>query len=255
MEREPYYLSCLRADLSRKQRTNTAFSLRSYARFLKLQPPTLSAILSKKRPFPKKRLEDTAKALKLSPKEREQFISSATGLSVIRTETPSRHALSEEAHFRIIAEWEHYAFLSLMDTKPFRLDTKWIAKRMGISEIRVHTVLSQLENAGLIRISKKKIQKTFSSLETSQDVASTALRKSHMETLQLAQKKLEEIPVKRRDFSAITVAVNMERLAEAKQKIKTFRNEMEALLEGGSPTEVYQLAIQLYPLTVSELTE
>lgn len=70
-----------------------------------------------------------------------------------------------------------------------------------------------------------------------------------METLEIGKNKLEEIEVELRDFSSATVAIDLEKLPEAKTIIREFRQKMSALLRDGEKTDVYQLAIQFYPLT------
>ncbi len=45
------------------------------------------------------------------------------------------------------------------------------------------------------------------------------------------------------------MAVDSEKIPEAKILIKEFRQKMSALLESGKKDEVYQLAVQLYPLS------
>ena len=65
----------------------------------------------------------------------------------------------------------------------------------------------------------------------------------------MGKHKLKEIGVELRDFSAMTIALDLEKLPEAKTIIREFRQKMGTLLRNGNKTEVYQLAIQLYPLS------
>jgi uncharacterized protein (TIGR02147 family) len=92
-------------------------------------------------------------------------------------------------------------------------------------------------------------QKTHSKVRTTEDVTMKALKDSHLETLEMGKNKLEEIDVELRDYSAMTIAVDLEKLPELKTIIREFRQKVSALLRDGNKTDVYQLAIQLYPLT------
>ena len=54
-----------------------------------------------------------------------------------------------------------------------------------------------------------------------------------------------------RDFSSIMVALDPEKLPEVKTIIREFRQKLATLVKDGHRSEVYQLAIQLYPITKS----
>ena len=65
----------------------------------------------------------------------------------------------------------------------------------------------------------------------------------------MALESLGRDPISRRDFSALTMIVDPTRLPEAKERVLRFKRELGELLEKGEPSEVYSLAIQLFPLT------
>ncbi len=65
----------------------------------------------------------------------------------------------------------------------------------------------------------------------------------------MSKSKLDDVPVEFRDFSSMTIAVDPEKLPEAKAVIREFRQKMASLLRDGNKTEVFQFALQLYPLT------
>jgi hypothetical protein len=76
----------------------------------------------------------------------------------------------------------------------------------------------------------------------------------HLETLDQGKEKLE-LDVELRDFSSIMLAIDPEKLPEAKTIIREFRQKMASLLKHGHRSEVYQLAIQFYPLTIESKQE
>lgn len=47
----------------------------------------------------------------------------------------------------------------------------------------------------------------------------------------------------------MTMALSLNKVPEAKTIIREFRQKMSALLKDGYKTDVYQMAIQFYPLT------
>lgn len=250
---EPYYLYRLRRDFEKRKAKNPSLSLRAYARVLQIQPPTLSGIFRGARPFPKRKVESIAVILSLSPAEKELFLQSVLTRTMAESGISKKknQVLKDEEHFAIIADWENYATLALMDTKDFQPEPKWISQRLGISIERAKTAISQLEKAGLIKIQNNNWNKLTSAINTTEDIRSIALQKFHSDALNLGQRKLEEVDISSRDFSATTFAINKDRIPEAKTLIRQFRKKFSELMEVQNGEEVYQLCLQFYPLSNS----
>ena len=124
---------------------------------------------------------------------------------------------------------------------------------MKITLNRAEVVISNLMTCGLlVRNEEGKLVRAHRQVKTTEDVTSQALKESHKETLRMGINKLEEVEVELRDFSSTTVAIDLEKLPEAKTIIREFRQKMSALLRDGNKTDLYQLAIQFYPLTDSK---
>ena len=248
------YIHILKEVFTQRQKANAYYSLRAYARDLKVHPSTLSLILKEKRKLPLKNLKTVTAALNLSPSKenlfKESFYRTKARLDDIKIneEFKDRYLL-DEAYHDIIAEWEHYAILSLIETKDFKSQPEFIAKKFGINKERAEIVIENLIRANLLINENGKYRLTQNPLRTTEDISSKALRKSHIETLDMGKNKLEEVELEFRDFSSMTIAVNHEKLAEAKTIIREFRQKLASLLRDGEKTEVYQVAIQLYPLT------
>jgi uncharacterized membrane protein (DUF106 family) len=47
----------------------------------------------------------------------------------------------------------------------------------------------------------------------------------------------------------MTMSIDVKKLPEARKIIKKFRREMSQFLESGNQTRVYQLGIQLFPIS------
>lgn len=251
---KPYYRRKLEESFAARQRQRPAYSLRAFARFLGVQAPTLSAVLAGKRALPRTAAPVVARKLELSPAERARFLGSLprNGSASAGADTPenSRHLLNEETHHRVIAEWEHYAILALMDTSAFRADATWIGERLGIGRLRADVCLTNLLEAGLLkRAAGGKLVKTHLEVRTTDDVVSNALRQSHREALQMGEAKLTNVPLTLRDFSSMTVAIRPNQVDEAKRLLRKFRSDFAKILEEDAGTEVFQLCLQFYPLT------
>lgn len=250
-----YYITKLKEDLSLRQKMNPMYSLRAYAKFLDMHSSTLSQVLKGKRSLPFKNAPVVASKLRLKPKERTLFLESLyqgkTSLDNIKVnvEDDDRFML-DESYSKVIAEWEHYAFLTILDLDNFHPTLVNIAERLGITQNRAEVVFNNLMTCELVSMNEEgALKKTHSRVRTTEDVTSAAIKEGHIEALEMGKYKLEEIEVELRDFSAMTIALDLEKLPEAKTIIREFRKKMGTLLRNGNRTEVYQLAIQLYPLT------
>ena len=251
---EPFYLHTLRESFGSRQRKNAAYSLRAFAKDLEIDSSNLSAIFQRKRGLPYSRAGQIAKRLKLSPKESALFVASTMRkqmrLDSIKVKDDAKKYLLEDKYYKIISEWEYYALLQLLQTKGFNPSADWIAKRLGISESRTIQVLRNLIDLEFIKEdSKKGYVRLSPSLETSEDIESQALQISHIESLNLGKEKLEKVAVDLRDYSSITIAINPEKIPEAKAVVREFQEKLYALLSQGEKTEVYQFNCQLFPLT------
>jgi uncharacterized protein (TIGR02147 family) len=254
MEQQLYYISKLKECLSLKQKDNAHYSLRAFSRDLDIHGSTMSQILNGKRGLPFKRANDVAQKLNLSPKEitlfMESFFRSKTNIDDIKIEKLDKRFILDESYFKAIAEWEHFAVLELYNLVHFDLSANGISNKLGIEKNRAEVVLDNLLKCGLIfKNDHGELERAHPDIKTTEDITSSALKKSHKETLEMGINKLEEIEVELRDFSSATVAVDLDKLPEAKTIIREFRQKMTALLRDGRKTDVYQLAIQFYPLT------
>ena len=250
------YRKWLKKELLQRQRTNPSYSLRAFAQFLGVHPGSLSNVLNGQRHLTKKMAEKISKKLGLSPQKKAELDFALdvhrNGLNEL-AQTPIEFAdkiLIDESYHNVIAQWEHYALLSLIKTDDFKSDISWISRRLRVAPLQAENTIENLKNCGLIEINEDgKISRTHGRLDTSRDIRSVALQKSHEEILQIAQKKLTEIEPEDRGYFSENIAVNMEKLDEAKSLIREFKQKLATLLEEGPKTEVYNLSVQLFPLT------
>ena len=254
---QAYYLTKIKEDLSLKQRNNPHYSLRAYARDVGIHPATLSQILKGKRPLPLKDSEAVALKLNLGPKEKTLFIESLlrnkSAIDQIKISDFDTRLMLDESYYQIIAEWEHYALLELFHLQQFNRTQEDVARLLDLTMNRTEVVINNLLVCELLELdSEGKLQKVHSDIRTTEDISSQALKESHKETLDLGKEKIEQIAIDMRDFSSSTLAIDLKKIPEAKIIIREFRQKMAALLEDGDKTDVYQLAIQFYPLTKLE---
>lgn len=255
MEKEHcFYIQLIKERFSKKQRSNSHYSLRAFARDLGINSSTLSHILNDKRSIPTRHVYNIANKLELSPKENALFMQSYHEKRNINNfenlSSLTSQYLIDESNYKVIAEWEHFAVLELFNIKGFKLNVLALEKYFNIAKNRAEVVINNLLTAGLISINENgQYQKTFFDIKTTDGIISRALKESHIETLNLGISKIQEIDIELRDFTSSTLSINVVKIPEAKKLIREFSKKMSALLRDGKESEVYQLAVQLFPLS------
>jgi uncharacterized protein (TIGR02147 family) len=252
---EALHIQILRNDYEVKRKRNAAFSMRSYAKFLDIEASSLLSILKGKRKIPKTKVESIAERLSLTTKQKKLFVQSnlnEAGVAATANLSASeeKFLLKEEAHFTVVAEWEHYAILSLLEVKDFKPDVKWMAARLGLDVGRAQHCLNNLFTADLIKKNGTKLELTHKSgVFTDGDLMQKAIYKSTIEDIEQALTKFPEVARDARDFSSGTMTVNGKDMPELKKMIRDFRKKLISFAEFEEGEEVYKLNIQFFPVT------
>ena len=252
-DRSSYHVK-ISADLFRVKRArNPRFSLRSFAKQLHVSPAQLSQLLSEKRRMTAPQALKIAETLKFTARRRRAFFQSvhASILSPnAQPVAPYRELTPQE--FASISDWHFYAILSLFETLGVKQDEAWVARRLGLARKTAQHALKHLEYLGLIEKSVDGYKTRSVRLTTQNNISQTAVRETLKQGLDLARTRIDTVEVLKRDCSSITMAINPNKIHEAKVLIQEFRRDLSELLESDPKSEVYQLNIQLIPLTVLE---
>jgi len=241
----------LESYLSKKIEKNPRYSLRAFAARVEINPSVLSRVLTGKRELTFKMAVRIADALALDPIERSQLLSSTLKNRPKEelTKTKEVKDLTVDC-FMAMSDWYHYAICQLLYVEEFKEDNKWIAKTLGVSELEVKLAINRLIKLEILdRDEKGNLFRTSGHFQTTTDVASAGLRKFQKQILERAIESLEDDPILERDITSMTMAINVDKISEAKQKIKQFRQEMADFLEVGERTRVYNLGVHLVPLS------
>lgn len=227
------------------QARNPNYSMRSYAKKIGVAQSAVSEILSGKRPLSKKTSQKILEGLDKSPAE------IATAFDDGSAAATTTHSSIDMDTFRIISDWYHHAILSLVETKDFQSSEAWISERLGITERVAGDALEKLLRLEmLIRDPKTgKLKATGLQFEAISTVANPALRKANRQNLELASAALEQVALSERDFTAITLCMNPDKMEDARKMIKNFRRNFNRVMEAGQKKEVYKLCIQFFPLS------
>jgi uncharacterized protein (TIGR02147 family) len=158
----------------------------------------------------------------------------------------------DEDVFRLMSDWYYFAILSLARLPKCLADGAWISERLGISRIQAQEALKRLEKLSLIKQEGKYLVRTAAPVTTTENIPSSALKNFHKQHLGIASDCVDKVELAKRSVSSITMAIDPQKISKAQKLISNFRNRMANLLEKGKPSEVYTLAVHLYPLTKQE---
>lgn len=258
MEAQTALQNLLTTRFSEARLRNPAVSLRSFARKAGLSASALSEILSGKRRVSRVLAERILNKLCVDPEQSAALLGAFPAKARRGSPVPAgpllKYAELGIEQFRAVSEWYHFAILSLAEIDGYRHDAAWIAGRLGIRKPDAAAALERLEKLGMLRwdAASGKPVHGASAYSTTDGLADLSIRKAHAQNLELAQKSLENDPVNERDFSAVTMAIDPDRLPEARRMIREFEDRLCAFLEGGAKKEVHKICVQLFPLTRKE---
>lgn len=237
--------------LERKSR-NSSYSTRAFARDLGMSVAYLSLVLSGKRKLSLKQAMKIVASLNMDSNAGDRFIE-----AVMESKRPERKSKIsvvdlEVDRFRIISQWYHLPILDLVSTRGFRPDMGWIGRRLNISPIEARDAVERLERLGLLEIKSGEWRKTEAMIFFPTQKTDASVRAFHKQMIEKAAGELANTAdedFRRRNITAWTVASNPDRISYAKTMIERFQKELAEYLVSGPCTEVYQLNVQLFPLT------
>jgi uncharacterized protein (TIGR02147 family) len=255
----------LRDKFDEARNKNSRFSLRAFSARTGVSPGALSEILEGERRVSVELARRITERLYLDPQDRSELLklfpdkrpykkrknSDVTeNLQLTKDQVDPNYLKLTAARYHIIADWEHFAILSLMRTRNFKADPIWIGKRLGIVAKAAEAALDRLISVGMIEKDEDgKLRRTNTRFRTEDDQINYSLQRSHLRTLELAEESLKRETVDQRDFTAVTLAIHPKKISMAKELIRKFQDEFCEQVESEEPTEVFRLSMQLFPLT------
>lgn len=235
----------LKKTLAERCAKNPQYSVRAFARATGISHTVLSLVLSGKRTLSKKATLKLADHLELDPKQRQSLLASKE-----KIQSDDYQMLSLDT-FDVISDWYHYAILSLLELPEAEFEATWIAQRLGINPLNAKMAMERLQRVGLIEQDDEgRWRQSGRPLKMDNEISTVATKKFHKQILALAARSIDRDPIPVRDFSSMTFTLDPSQVEYARKRIREFRRELVADLEvKGSPSNVYNFALQLYPVT------
>lgn len=230
----------LQTEFTRRCRVNSRYSIRAFAKQLDINQSTLTQILNGKRKVSKKFIDNMEE--KVGVKFHFQ--------SVGQNDLDFKYSILSVDAFTVIADWYHYAILEFTAVKNFKSDPKWIAQKLGITVSEVNMAVDRMVRLGMIKKKNGKIQRSKQHVANyTEGVTSGAHKEFQRQLLTKALQAIDNCPQDKKDITSITMPANSKKIKEVKEKIRKFRREICDYLEDGNHDSVYQMCVQLFPLT------
>jgi len=260
------YRDYLKAYYEAAKANNNAFSYRYFSRRAGYSSPNfLKLVMDGQRNLSNDSIDRFAKALKLTGAE-HRFFRALVHFDQADTAAKKNQAFEDvaasrrfrkarrldRAYFDYLSRWYYPAIREMVARADFVEDPDWIAGQL-LPPLKAPQVIECLEvllELGLLqRDEEGRLHRGEASVTTGHEVRSLAIGNYHRQMMQRASESIELVHRNHRDISALTVCISPERIAEFKERIHAFR---ETLLDLGdrddSPTCVYQLNLQFFPL-------
>ncbi len=173
----------------------------------------------------------------------------------IKASLAGLHKLEKEK-FDFLSKWYAVAIYVLVDLKNFKPDHAWISKRLG-GKVTVSQVKETVENLLKLKMIEfdivKGLKQVSGAITVADDTKSMAVYEYHHSMIRLASEALRKNTGAEREMNGATISIPKDKLPELKERIRAFRKEINQLASSyENPDEVYQLNVQLFPLTTPE---
>lgn len=152
-----------------------------------------------------------------------------------------------------LTHWYYPAIREMAARADFRDEPAWIASQLlpPITEPEAAEALGVLFELGLlVRDDEGRVRRGDVAWTTGHEVRAFAAGAYHRQMLQRAAGSIQLIDRSQRELSATTVCITAHTATELKERIQGFRERLIARCdEDDNPSTVYQLCIQLFPLS------
>jgi uncharacterized protein (TIGR02147 family) len=247
-------IELLQKELKTRKERNPQYSLRAFAAALEISPAQLSQIISGKRNLTAKAITKIAKKLSLSPLEQAHYLKDWSNKKV-HFEKEDLQILEkrqlQDDEFKLISEWYHMAILSLAPLPGSSTDSHWIAGKLGISVPQAREAVDRLQRLKILAMGAH-LKQISPPLSVVSETPSEAIRGYHQKMLSRALDHLEKVPAEKRDYSAMTLPINIKNMHRYRKLIEKFQEDLLELCSRDSKQEVYVMSCQFFPAHVAK---
>ncbi|MCB0421445.1 MAG: TIGR02147 family protein [Bdellovibrionales bacterium] len=262
-----YYIEQLKESYLEKRTKNPQLSMNGFARFLGMSPSQFNEVLNGKSGLSEAKAQRIADKLQYSELERELFCLSVVSLHSrspklrINARREFKKMMRDKGvqlkleTFSLVSHWYHFAILELMRLDHFQSDIHWIAQQLKLEKSTVKEALARLEALGLVKERRGQWVRQEGVVKTTQDIPSEFIKKHHSQVLEKSIQALYDIPVDRREYDSVFLAMDQELVSGLKEKIREFNLKMIREINQKSKKKdvVTCLSIQMFPVIEASL--
>jgi|GEM_PF-2982832 len=264
------YIQILERELSKRQKINPRYSLRSFARFLEVDSSSLSAILKGKRGLPPAKARSFAIKLGLNNDDAHSLVESsevaATRLLKLAVQDDSDVLntlnLETDLDARITMEWEYftiYAFLAIHKGRPVSIAR--IADRLDLDPNLVEEFLADLVLKGVVAKNEDgRYSKVGGYLTANTDskvrvdgegkrTFSPALVASHRNTLNILQDRLDTLSPDSTVLRFACFSFDPDKFSQVQKLMEDFQKRLSSFMREQECDRVYHLSMYLVPMS------
>lgn len=259
------YRDYLRDFYTEKKNSNSFYSLRYMGRKVSVDPSHLVKIFQRQRHIGNSLIDVFITHCNLSGSDAEYFanlvrFNKAKSDRDIKMYYEKLLALKgagarslEKSQYEFYTKWYYSAILTLLDFYPLTDDYAALAAKVTppITEAKARKAVALLEQLGLIkRTESGGWQLTHKIISTGKHYRSIAVKTFQEETMRLAMESLHRHPPEKRNISTVTITIAESNFDHLNEMIAQFREHLlQIALDEKKPDKVYQLNMQLFPLT------
>lgn len=255
----------VKRELVARVRRRPLYSQRAFARDMGLAPSSLTDFLKGRIGFSSGRISQISKQLGLSSEQKEHWTDLVEGKfsrdldrrkqSLLRVRArfeAEKNALTHE-EFKSISDWEHWAFLELLDLDAKKYsDIKLAAAKLQIPVRTLKDSVQRLLQLNLIKKTDDGYAQSEQRRNVGGEVASEAIRNMHHQILTKAITALEQQGMDRRFNSSTLVGLPKSKIPLILEELKSMAFKiLEPHIQavGTEPNEeLYCLGIQFFDL-------
>ena len=260
------YREFLRDFYLEQKRKNSSYSFRYLAQKTNVDPAHIARVFQLKRHLSDKSLSPFIQLCKFTEEEKI-FFDRLVAFNLARTERQAKQAFEalislssvksltlRPDQYAFYTQWYYTAVRALIALRPFTVhDAGAMAKMLSphISPRQARDAVNLLLKLGLVcKEADGTLRCRDTHVTTGPTWRSFAAKTFQAETIRLAAESLDRHSKELRDISTVTVGIKRGRMEEMRQKIADFRKSIMRLAEEDrEPDDIYQLNIQLFPLS------
>lgn len=261
--------SILSSYYEKKRKDGKRFSMRAMAKKLGVSVSLLSLILKGKRSLPIRLIDPLCGLLDIDQVDRDHILHLVLSKKGKEPERASEMAGLQEKKISsnrklkwetlaksetdFLTDWEDIAIFLCSGVKEFDGTPEFVAKRLFLELGLVNKKMLRLTEAGFLINKAGIFERARKTLQLRSGKDLNIIRKYHRAHLENAASvlvnKVTEADLQSRLITGMTLTASMRSIPIIKQKIQNFLIEIAELSGDEEPDEVFQFAIQFFPLT------